>query len=192
MMINEVFQRELLKGEHIVWSGQPDASVVFTKADIFLVPFSVLWGGFAIFWEASVLFMKDNAGRGAPTLFSFVGVPFVLVGIYFIFGRFVYKKIKKQRTYYAVTNKRVLALTRLSGEQTDAMFIRDIPVLNKTRRSNGNGTITFGGSSLISSMYGNTGMEFLAAFYGKPALVFYDINDVNRVYDIVNELRNKE
>ncbi len=51
----EAFQPELLKDEKILWSGQPETKVLFTRADVFLAPFSVLWGGFAIFWEVSVL-----------------------------------------------------------------------------------------------------------------------------------------
>jgi len=39
----EVFKEELLKDEKILWSGQPETSVLFTSADIFLVPFSLLW-----------------------------------------------------------------------------------------------------------------------------------------------------
>jgi hypothetical protein len=48
-------QPELLPDESIVWGGRPVSSVIFHKEDAFLIPFSLLWGGFAIFWEASVL-----------------------------------------------------------------------------------------------------------------------------------------
>jgi hypothetical protein len=47
-------QPELLSGESIVWAGQPNTRVIFHKQDLYMVPFSLLWGGFAIFWEAGV------------------------------------------------------------------------------------------------------------------------------------------
>src|SRR4029077_18044987 len=53
-------QPELLSGESILWAGQPNSSVVFHKEDLFLLPFSLLWGGFAIFWEAGVSGLWGN------------------------------------------------------------------------------------------------------------------------------------
>ena len=47
-------QPELTSGENFIWAGRPSGSVIFHKEDAFLVPFSLLWGGFAIFWELGV------------------------------------------------------------------------------------------------------------------------------------------
>ena len=79
------FQGDLGQGERILWAGQPDPNKLFGTADVFLVPFSPMWGGFAIFWEASVLGLTTGS-RGAPLFFVLWGVPFVLVGQYFIWG----------------------------------------------------------------------------------------------------------
>ena len=40
-----LFNDELIQGESIEWSGQPDPNVLFTKADIFLVPVTLIWSG---------------------------------------------------------------------------------------------------------------------------------------------------
>jgi hypothetical protein len=88
--------------EQLLWSGRPDPTVRFAPADAFLVPFSVLSGGFAIY---SLL------GRHPS---SFCGVsPFVAVGVYFIFGRFVHKKRTKLKTAYGIASDRAHSRDRL-------------------------------------------------------------------------------
>lgn len=74
--MNEMIKDELLKNEQILWSGQPKTSVIFTNADMFLVPFSLLWGGFAIFWEFMAL-STGNSGHKAPAMFPIFGLPTV-------------------------------------------------------------------------------------------------------------------
>jgi hypothetical protein len=127
---------------------------------------------------------------GTPFFFRLFGIPFVIIGLYFIFGRFIYKGIKKKHTYYAVTNQRVLILTSLSNKNVQAEFIKQIPCINKSVRSDGKGTIKFGNSLFFKGMYGNSGMDFFGSSYGKDVPIFYDIEEIERVYRLVNELRH--
>jgi len=39
----------LLPDETVLWTGRPDPAKHLGAIDIFLVPFSLLWGGFTIF-----------------------------------------------------------------------------------------------------------------------------------------------
>ena len=195
--MQEVFTNELTKEEKLLWSGQPDPSIIFSKADIFLVPFSILWGGFAIVWEFLAMiavFTQTNhsTDKMAILIFPLFGIPFVLIGLYFMVGRFIVKKLRKQKTFYAVTNKRVLIITKFFGENLQAEYINSLPSINKSIRPNGFGTITFGNASLMDSLYGNTGMEFFISFYSKTSPAFYDIKDANAVYDIVKDVKNKQ
>jgi hypothetical protein len=99
-------QPELVPGESFVWAGQPKTSVVFHKEDFLLIPFSLMWGGFAIFWEANVLGIWGAQAHTPWTFGVLCGIPFVLIGQYLIWGRFFYTAWLKRRTHYAVTNRR--------------------------------------------------------------------------------------
>ncbi len=72
-MIPIDFTNCLLKGEKIVWSGQPSQGLLLTGR--LLIPFSLLWGGFAIFWESSAL------ATTSPVFVKLWGVPFLLIGL---------------------------------------------------------------------------------------------------------------
>ena len=59
----EAVQPELTSGESILWAAQPNTSGIFHSEDLYLIPFSLLWGGFAIFWEAAVTGIWDSPER---------------------------------------------------------------------------------------------------------------------------------
>ena len=191
--LESVFQSELMNGERVYWSGQPDPSVVFNSSDIYMIPFSLMWGGFAIFWESSVLGivkLGNRAVHGAPGFFVLWGIPFVLMGLYMIFGRFFYKVWKKKRTYYAVTDKRILLVVQTASRQVQAQFLNQIPVINKSVGSNGVGNLVFGNTG-YGMNYGNSGMDFMGRRYGPTAMAFYDIHDAEGVYQMIERLQSQ-
>jgi hypothetical protein len=177
--------RHLLSGERLLWKGRADPNRLFTLGDVFLIPFSLLWGGFAVFWESSVLGIWSQSSSGAPVFFVLWGVPFVVLGQYFIWGRFLYKRWDRRRTLYAVTNQRVLVLR---GNALQSMFITQLPALNETTRPDGTGTLDFGNAAFGYGLWANTGMDWFAR--RGSGLAFYDITDVTNVHRLIADARS--
>jgi hypothetical protein len=182
---SDVVRRQLSPGEHVEWVGAPDPTKRFTKADLFLVPFSLMWGGFALVWEALAI--------GGGAFFALFGIPFVALGLYLIFGRFIYKANRKRRTTYAVTDRRVLEIVRglQGGESVNAMYLRSIPSISTSANSDGYGSVEFGLSSSRYARYANTGLEFFGRGMAS-GVSFYDIPDPRSVADLVEHLRTAD
>jgi hypothetical protein len=106
--VSSNIQPELMSGESLLWTGRPNTRVVFHSDDWYLIPFSLLWSGFAIFWEMGVLgYWGAGPKGGIPSIFmSLWGIPFVVIGKYMIWGRFFDDGWLKPRTYYGATNRR--------------------------------------------------------------------------------------
>jgi len=135
---NGDFTGRLLDGETVVWSGRPGQGVRLTARDGLLIPFSLMWGGFAIFWEASVLH------GSAPFFFRLFGVPFVLLGLYFMAGRFLVDAWLRSKTRYAVTNRRILIVRSAPFGSFLSLYLDRLPDVEMTEDSRGCGTLRFG------------------------------------------------
>lgn len=145
---SEPIKKELGPGERILWSGQPRQGIYLRGADIMLVPFSVLWGGFAIFWEYSVI-----TSPNAPLFMAFFGIPFVVIGLYLIFGRFVVEAKQRASTHYAVTTQRIIIVSGLFSHGVKSLNLRTLSDLSLSEGSSNYGSIFFGGGSPFSFMF---------------------------------------
>lgn len=48
-------------GESLLWAGVPKQGVILRSIDVFMIPFSIFWCGFAIFW------VLNRVRFGGPT-----------------------------------------------------------------------------------------------------------------------------
>lgn len=171
----------LRPGERLLWQGQPiPRRFVLTPADVFLIPFSFLWGGFAVFWEAGVIL-----GR-APFFFLIWGIPFVLAGLYFIFGRFVVAYRQARSTFYAVTDRRILIVSGLFRRGVTELDLRSIPAIDVRSAGDGVGTISFAPMPLDWMM-----QMTWAPWLGRTMPAFRAIPDASRVHGMIHDAREQ-
>lgn len=137
MLDTASFSDRLLPGERLVWTGRPKSGVVLTARDVFLLPFSVLWLGFVVFWILSV---PSSAGPE----FVLFGYAFLAIGATIMLGRFALVAWLRSSTRYAVTDRRVLILRSRPTVDFTALDLNRLPEARLSESTGGRGTIRFG------------------------------------------------
>ena len=180
MQNNDAFKGRLLPREKVLWSGRPGQGIILTRSDALLIPFSLMWGGFAVFWEASVL------STHAPLFFALWGVPFVLAGLFITVGRFLLDAWLRGRILYALTDRRILFLRSRPWPAFKAVRLDTLPEATLNEGSDGRGTIRFGQQARLWA--GSQSRNFGALVPSlDPTPQFISIPDVQRVFDLVQE-----
>lgn len=170
----ERIREYLTDGEYVIWQGAPVKGHLFSLQDIFLIPFSLMWGGFAVFWELMVI-LAD-----APLLIQLWGIPFVVIGFYLMAGRFFVQAHMRKHTLYAVTNKRIL---RIRKKQVDSLNYRLSPQKRMTQHKDGSGSIIFENSG----NQWNKGYQVVWGMNMKAGFWMEHIPEVSRVFHILEE-----
>ena len=147
-------------------------------SDAFLIPFSLLWGGFAFFWEYSVL------TKGEPLFFALFGIPFVVIGAYLIVGRFYVEAKQREKTYYGVTSERVLIVSGVLQQKIKSLTLRTLSDVSLTESRDGTGSISFGSSLPFAAWFGGMAWPGMEQFSG-PRLDI--IENPKQVYKLIRE-----
>lgn len=160
--------------ERVLWQGVPRQGLMLRGADVLMIPFSLLWGGSVAYMEYSLI------DAGAPLVFQLWCLPFVLIGIHMIAGRFFLESWQRARTDYLVTNERIIIRSGIFSRSVKCLDLRTMGEFSLTENAKGEGTITFGVSQ--------AGIKFsgLAAWPGDATVPRFDtIADARKVYEII-------
>lgn len=168
-------------GEKLLWSGQPKQGVRLQSSDALMIPFSLMWGGFAFFWEASVLGLtgipthpkqQAAAAGGIPIFMALWGIPFVAVGLYMIFGRFFYDAALRNKTWYGITDRRLIVLKSFFTSRVSSFDYATLTNLNLVERGDRSGDVLFGTPSpmagFANSSWPGSGRYAVPGFYLLP------------------------
>ncbi len=172
-------QKYLNSGERLLWVGRPPQGIILRDSDWTAIPFSLLWGGFAICWECAACGIF-NRGRFNPCPATF-GLPFVAVGLYMIAGRFFHDAWERGRTWYALTDRRVLILRVGESLSLKGLQLAEVPVVRLQQFRDGSGTITFVAEPVHPTMNRGSVID-----YGRPQEPCFErIESAREVYEMI-------
>jgi hypothetical protein len=191
MILGTPLDRYLDPGEQLVWSDRPKQGLRLQAGDVFLIPFSLLWGGFAFIGEASVTGLLPILPKGLPSplLYSLLGIPFCLVGLYLIVGRFFFDAYARGKTWYGVTDRRVVVLKSALGTKIDSIKFLDLEELNLAERKDNSGDVLFDLPGALGNMLGAGGWPVTHAYAQAPG--FYLLPQARTTYNLIRELQQK-
>jgi hypothetical protein len=165
-----VFVKYAVSANDLQWTGRPPTGLRLHRGDVFQIPFSLMWGGFAVFWEYSVVV------RGSPLMFKLWGVPFVAVGIYITVGRFFWNAYVRSRTYYGLMSNSALILVDRPGGGITRFHLPALKSIGFELCHDGSGTISFGDGSTRRNWDYWSGGTLAPSFEGIP--------DARHVYEL--------
>jgi len=180
--VTSELQNYLELNERLVWSGQPKKGVVFRTTDIFIIPFSLLWCGFAIFWFTSALL------SGAPIFLAIFGIPFVCVGLFFVFGRFIIDAKNRKNTFYGITENRIIIRSGILKKTIKSINLKTLSEIEIEEKKDGSGTINFGPSNPF--FIRNHNLHWFSG--SKQNTSFELIHDVRQVYNKIREAQQSK
>lgn len=135
-MVNEDYSfctPYLTEGEQILWKGNAQQGNMLTLYDLCVIPFSIFWTGFVVFMGYQVL----SSGQFVFALFL---IPFLAVGLYMMFGRFILTKQLRKHTFYVITSKKII---RKRGNRVRTVNIFSFSQMKKRVCRDTNGYIMF-------------------------------------------------
>lgn len=178
--LKQELQKHLDKREQILWAERPKQGILFRASDGCLIPFSLAWGGFAIFWESMVIAMD------APIFMALFGIPFVLIGLYLIVGRFFHDMYIRKNMIYGLSEKKIIIKRGDKLRFVDLLSLNDLQI---TEKKDGSGSILFNNKYNSTSNKINSSDTNFAPF-SSTALGFEGIPNVRAVYNQIEALRN--
>jgi len=165
-------ESSLTEGESILWRGKPGTKRLLTGGDIFMLPFSIMWGGGSL---GVIVLLIANGQLGNMPLLLYI---FPIVGVYLLFGRFLHRRWVLKNTEYVITNRRLFFIKR---GHTLMISADSLPPMKVIQRRNGSGTIQF---VLDTGRRANS----LAEPYGEYALE--NLTELHRVREAIMQMKS--
>jgi len=176
-------ERELDRGEQLLWFGQPSLGVKLHLPDLVLLPMGLLLTSFGIVIHPVAL---RNGWEPDNILGS---LPLVLVGVYLLGGRWLWDAKRRARTVYAVTDRRIILVSGIFRTRVRSIDLRTLGDLSFIERRNGKGDFLLGSDAWGLSCLIGTGLPLVTSL--APPLL-ESVDQARHVYEIIRDAQHRE
>ena len=166
-------------GEELVWSGTPRRGFMLRGCDIFLIPFSIIWGG-GSFLGAAFSFHNPDI------MFKINGIVCIVLGFYMLIGRFIYDAVRRNKTVYGLTKDRILIKSGLFTPTVNSIPVVDLEVVMLIEKGNGKGNIVLGNDLANSDIFRSLA---LPGGGKRIAPALESLPDAQKVYQLIRDLQ---
>ena len=169
------------EGERLLWQGAPAKKMRLLPGERFNIILGIAWTAFSIAWLALAISLNVEA-KDAIFLVKILpafGVPFLLVGLYFLAFVPLNIIIFRKGIEYALTNKRALILLRGRRDKLVSFSLTEIENIQFGCDEDGNGYVTF-----INVPKKPDGQKKRRKPLIKRVGGFYNVSEVKKLYKI--------
>ena len=182
-MTYDEIKEKYLKNEKIIWQGKPVRVPLLNKSDFLLIPLSLAFGVLLISYSLFSL-IAMIAGHGI--MFSLIGITFLLIGFYIIFGRLWYRRKNIKSRLYFVTDKRVFCFDTMRNNVTFDILLPDIDLTYDEKG------LYFSNGNIVSDFIYNMGIDVFFRKYAKESPAFIYIDNLKEVAKLIIKNTPKE
>lgn len=176
---SEIFTERLKEGEFIEWAGQPKGGLQIREVDLILIPASIILLGFAAITDL-VAFGFDSG-----MMMKIVGILLSYAGIHMGVIRFIKDARRRAKTFYCLTNKRLLMISG-SSQKLKTLPLKNVERMELTEEKNNCGHITFGSTNpLWPFLFGHfyLSLENIAGLE--------NISEAKKVYALIEKMKRQ-
>jgi hypothetical protein len=174
----EIVRQELAHDEPLLWSGRPGTGFRFQRGDGFMVPFSLIWTGLVAAGLVAALASREPFQQWS------ILVVFMLVGLFTLFGRYLFDIMVRQRTFYGLSDERAIIVRRWFGTRVQSLSLRTQPEITLSENNGRRGTIFFGSTGPWTMW---PGMTLFYSAFNLNSTSFDLIEDARAVFNLARD-----
>jgi hypothetical protein len=146
-----ILRPKLDADERLLWCGQPRKKKRLHLSDVVVCLFVLVWSAFFAVGMVSLFTQETEPEAQQGELWELaiqilgtiiLGL-FLLVGLAVLFWHFWVRRQAWRKTYYGVTNRRIIIVSGVFEQSVKSIFLRTLTVVTLTEQRHGVGTITF-------------------------------------------------